>query len=53
VSTGHDGQFSWPGADFRLAVRARRRCVLYCVFETGTTTPSWSRIRDPIGAFEA
>ena len=33
-------------------VRARQRYILYRVFETGTTTPSWSRIRDPIGAFE-
>ena len=50
---GRNGQFSWPAAEFRLAVRARRRYVLYRVFETGTTTPSWSCIRDPLGAFEA
>ena len=52
-TTGRDGQFSWTAAEFRLAVRARRRYVLYRVFEAGTTMPSWSRIRDPIGAFEA
>jgi hypothetical protein len=52
-TTGRDGQFSWTAAEFRLAVRARRRYILYRVFEAGTTTPSWSRIRDPIGAFEA
>ncbi len=52
-TTGRDGQFSWPAAEFRLAVRARRRYVLYRVYETGTTTPSWTRIRDPIGAFDA
>jgi hypothetical protein len=52
-TTGRDGQFSWTAAEFRLAVRARDRYILYRVFEADTTTPSWSRIRDPIGAFEA
>jgi hypothetical protein len=52
-TTGRDGQFSWSAAEFFLAVRARRRYILYRVFEADTTTPSWSRIRDPIGAFQA
>jgi hypothetical protein len=52
-TTGRDGQFVWPAAEFFLAVRTRRRYVLYRVFEADTTTPSWSRIPDPIGAFEA
>jgi hypothetical protein len=32
-TTGRDGQFSWPAAKFRLAVRARRRYVLQRVYE--------------------
>ena len=52
-TTGRDGQFSWTAAEFRLAVRARRHYILYRVFEADSTTPSWSCIRDPIGAFEA
>lgn len=51
-TTGRDGQFSWPVAEFRLAVRARRRYVLYRVYEAGTTTPSCRAIRDPIGHFD-
>jgi hypothetical protein len=52
-TTGRDGRFKWPGAEFRLAVRARRRYFLYRVYEADTTTPSWSCFRDPIGLFEA
>jgi hypothetical protein len=52
-TTGRQGQFVWPAAEFRLAVRARQRYVLYRVYEADTKTPSWSRIRDPIGSFDA
>jgi hypothetical protein len=52
-TTGRDGRFSWSAAEFRLAVRARRRYVLYRVYEADTTTPSWCRVRDPIGSFDA
>jgi hypothetical protein len=52
-TVGRDGRFSWTAAEFLLAVRTRHRYVLYRVFEADSTTPSWSRIRDPIGAFEA
>ncbi|MHB1808130.1 MAG: protein NO VEIN domain-containing protein [Solirubrobacteraceae bacterium] len=51
-TTGRDGRFSWPGAEFRLAVRARSRYALYRVYEADTTTPTWSCVRDPIGQFE-
>lgn len=51
-TSGRDGRFSWPGAEFRLAVRARRRYLLYRIYEAGTTSPSWICIRDPIGLFE-
>jgi hypothetical protein len=49
---GRDGRFSWPGSEFRLAVRARNRYVLYRVYEANTTTPTWRFVRDPIGRFE-
>jgi hypothetical protein len=38
-TTGRDGQFSWPAAEFQLAVRARGRYVLYRVYEADTTAP--------------
>jgi hypothetical protein len=52
-TTGRDGQFNWPQAEFQLAFRARTRYVLYRVYEAGTTTPSYRAIRDPIGSFDA
>ena len=53
ATTGRDGQFSWPAAEFQLAIRARRRYVLYRVYEADTTAPSYRPIRDPIGTFDA
>jgi hypothetical protein len=53
ATTGRQGKFSWPAAEFRLAVRARQRYVLYRVYEAHTTAPSWFCIRDPIGSFDA
>jgi hypothetical protein len=53
ATTGRDGQFSWPAAEFQLAIRARKRYVLYRVYEANTTTPSYRLIRDPIGSFDA
>ena len=54
-TTGHDGQFSWTAAEFRL-----RRSVLAAATSStasskaSTTTPSWSRVCDPrVAAFEA
>ncbi|MGW5266936.1 DUF3883 domain-containing protein [Microbispora sp. NPDC004025] len=52
-TTGRQGKFSWPASEFRLAVRARRRYILYRVYEAHTTAPSWRCIRDPIGSFDA
>ena len=52
-TTGRDGKFGWPVAEFRLAVRARQRYVLYRVYEADTTVPSYRQIRDPIGFFDA
>jgi hypothetical protein len=53
ATTGRDGQFSWPAAEFQLAIRARRRYVLYRVYEADTMAPSYRPIRDPIGTFDA
>lgn len=52
-TTGRDGQFTWPAAEFRLAVRTRSRYVLYRVYEADTTAPSCRMIRDPVGSFDA
>lgn len=52
ATTGRDGRFSWSGAEFRLAVRARRRYLLYRIYEADTIEPSWNCFRDPIGLFE-
>jgi Domain of unknown function (DUF3883) len=51
-TTGRDGRFSWPGAEFRLAMQARSHYVLYRVYEADTTNPALSRVRDPIAMFE-
>jgi hypothetical protein len=51
-TAGRDGRFSWPGAEFRLAVRVRRRYLLYRIYEAGTRSPSWMCVRDPISHFE-
>ena len=53
ATTGRGGQFSWPAAEFQLAIRARGRYVLYRVYEAGTTAPSYRATRDPIGSFDA
>jgi hypothetical protein len=49
---GRDGRFNWTGAEFLLAVRARRRYILYRVYEADTVTPICKPVRDPIGSFE-
>jgi hypothetical protein len=53
ATTGRDGRFIWPAAEFQLAIRARSRYVLYRVYEADTTAPSYRPIRDPIGAFDS
>jgi hypothetical protein len=53
ATTGRDGQFRWPAAEFQLAIRKRTRYLLYRVYEADTTAPSYRPIRDPIGSFDA
>jgi hypothetical protein len=53
ATTGRDGRFHWPSAEFRLAVRLRGRYVLYRIYEANSTAPTWRRLADPIASFEA
>lgn len=46
---GRHGRFSWPRAEFTLAVQARDRYVLCRVYEADTVAPTLARIIDPVG----
>jgi hypothetical protein len=46
------GRFSWPKAEFQLAVSKRRQYFLYRVYKADTTTPVIVEVQDPIGWFE-
>ncbi len=46
---GRHGRFSWPRAEFNLAVQARDRYVLCRVYEADTVAPTLTRIIDPVG----
>lgn len=52
-TTGRDGQFTWTAAEFKRAVRARERYILYRVYEANTTEPSCRRVRDPFGLYDS
>lgn len=47
---GRDGRFSWPAAEFRLAVQQGDRYVLARVYEAHTRTPAVAMIRNPVQA---
>jgi hypothetical protein len=47
---GRDGRFSWPAAEFRLAVQERERYLLVRVYEAHTLTPTIASIRNPVQA---
>lgn len=49
---GRDGRFSWPRAEFQLALRQRRRYVLVRVYEADTTAPVVVDFPDPIGLLQ-
>lgn len=51
-TTGQTGRFSWPKAEFQLAVSKRRQYFLYRVYKADTTTPVIVEVQDPIGWFE-
>ena len=50
ATRGRDGRFSWPLAEFKLAVEQRGRYVLYRVYEADSRTPTIVGISDPVGA---
>jgi len=52
ASTGRHGRFRWPRAEFRLALRARDRYVLFRVYEAHTVSPTIREIHDPVGRFQ-
>jgi hypothetical protein len=52
-TTGRDGRFVWPVAEFQLAIREHQHYVLYRVYEADSETPSWSCFRDPLSLLES
>lgn len=52
ATTGRDGRFRWPRAEFQLALRARDGYVLYRVYEAQTTSSTILKI-DPISRFQS
>ena len=52
ATTGRHGRFSWPKAEFQLALSKRRRYFLYRVYEADTLNPAITELQDPIGHFE-
>ena len=53
ATTGRTGRFSWPKAEFLLAVAKRRRYYLHRVYEADSKHPVVIEIRDPFGRFES
>jgi hypothetical protein len=49
---GRDGRFSWPRAEFQLAMRQRHRYVLYRVYDADTTAPIVIDFPDPIALLQ-
>jgi len=47
-TTGKDGRFRWPKAEFERAIRKRSRYILCRVYEAHTTYPSVKEFVDPI-----
>ena len=52
ATRGGDGQFSWPDAEFRLAIEQGDRYVLYRVYEADSTTPIVVPFRNPVRLFQ-
>jgi hypothetical protein len=53
ATSGRHGHFDWPRAEFELALGARKRYVLYRVYEADTTAATFRALVDPIGAILA
>jgi len=48
-TTGRDGRFRWPKAEFEKAIEKRERYILWRVYEVDSTSPHIKPFRDPIG----
>jgi len=48
-TTGRDGRFRWPKAEFEKAIEKRNRYILLRVYEANTERPSIKPFRDPVG----
>lgn len=53
ATVGRTGRFSWPKAEFLLAMAKRRRYYLHRVYEADTLNPKVVEIQDPFGRFES
>ena len=51
ATTGQDGRFQWPKAEFERALHARKRYLLMRVYQADTMAPVVRVFRDPIGLF--
>jgi hypothetical protein len=49
-STGRHGYFDWPRGEFELALRVRKRYILYRVYEADTKAATYRVQVDPVGA---
>jgi hypothetical protein len=47
-TSGEDGRFTWPRAEFKLAIEKRDKYMLYRVYEADTLKPKYKVFRDPI-----
>jgi hypothetical protein len=48
-TTGRDGRFRWPKAEFEKALEKRNKYILWRVYEANTVKPSVKPFRDPVG----
>ena len=48
-STGRDGRFRWPKAEFEKAIGERKRYILWRVYKADSASPTIKPFRDPIG----
>jgi hypothetical protein len=49
ATTGRDGRFRWPKAEFEKAVEKRSRYILWRVYEADSLLPCTKPFRDPVG----
>jgi len=48
-TSGSDGWFIWPHAEFKLALKKRSKYILYRVYLADSTNPKYKPFIDPIG----